>query len=1009
LPRRLLARIVLAQQRMRCWGSLALGLFALVACGESPPGRTYFESTIQPILMDSCAKGTAGCHEASTDSPYQLAAGNLDVTSFERIQKRRDVLAPFGAYPYALLLIKAVPPGQLKMPYGYQADGVTPRFLPIDVQHSGGPRIDVGSDAFFTLQSWLDNGATENGLAPPTPAHVGEGPCSESVPPGFSRAAFVNTPLRQTAFDAFKATVQPVLRDRGCAAGDCHGAPQSDFYVTCGTTDDQVAFNFSQAWSFVSAPVEDSQLLRVPLAVGAGGVGHAGGDQFAGTQAADYRAVRAWAEGVGVLDFSDGDPNKKFFQDNIQPILLQRGCSFQACHSPQAANDLKLRNGSLGFFSAVALEKNYEVLRDEFMAMEFPDARRSRAVAKAILEDDLERVPLPQVGGIAHRGGPVLENQDGPTGSGSEPGECGPFVAGTSSPFCTFQEWVRRERAADPARFTPMDAGDPIDIVYVDRATLPTADRLAFDTFQGGADLKVVTTTIGADQVMPAAASSARSVLAGCGLGASPDVQAPDVANDGRRVAFAARASAAEPLGVYVVDLGAGSPPPCRRVMPARPDSNGLRSHDFDPAWSPDGEWLVFASTRGASGATKSRRRFLPQADLWRVRVAGLDASGPPEQMTVLSNSEIGPQFMREGRVIMTTEKTSDGFYQLSGRRLNWDLTDYHPLLAQRKESPYADLTEPAQTRMSIGYSSATDIREGADGNFLVILSDTAPDGSPLTQGATGALATFNRSIGPFERGRTDPGYLPSARILDPSPIYRGPVSLPDGTIMVSRLAGGRFQIVSVSPRAPGDVRTLVTGATGSQVDAQLVFKHPPRPLYFNRRQLVFGGSIGDDPSKAVVHMPDAPLIFTLLTGNLRRGRPVEAFAAARSIVVYGEEPCPNASCPPNTNGIYQNRVMLGRVPLEEDGSMKVVLPPRRGLVLELQDDQDRPIVTMTEEHQLGPGENITMGITAPLFDAVCGGCHGSISGSELDVNVTPDALTGASRSMSALSPPVTP
>lgn len=88
---------------------------------------------------------------------------------------------------------------------------------------------------------------------------------------------------------------------------------------------------------------------------------------------------------------------------------------------------------------------------------------------------------------------------------------------------------------------------------------------------------------------------------------------------------------------------------------------------------------------------------------------------------------------------------------------------------------------------------------------------------------------------------------------------------------------------------------------------------------------------------------------------------------------------------------------------------MKVVLPPRRGLVLELQDDQDRPIVTMTEEHQLGPGENITMGITAPLFDAVCGGCHGSISGSELDVNVTPDALTGASRSMSALSPPVTP
>ena len=55
----------------------------------------------------------------------------------------------------------------------------------------------------------------------------------------------------------------------------------------------------------------------------------------------------------------------------------------------------------------------------------------------------------------------------------------------------------------------------------------------------------------------------------------------------------------------------------------------------------------------------------------------------------------------------------------------------------------------------------------------------------------------------------------------------------------------------------------------------------------------------------------------------------------------------------------------------------------------------------MFEEHQLGPGENISFGIIEPLFDAVCGGCHGTVSGSELDVFVTPDALTGASESAS--------
>ena len=35
------------------------------------------------------------------------------------------------------------------------------------------------------------------------------------------------------------------------------------------------------------------------------------------------------------------------------------------------------------------------------------------------------------------------------------------------------------------------------------------------------------------------------------------------------------------------------------------------------------------------------------------------------------------------------------------------------------------------------------------------------------------------------------------------------------------------------------------------------------------------------------------------------------------------------------------------------------------------------------------------------LFNGVCGGCHGSISGLETDVAVTADALTGASVSLS--------
>ena len=65
---------------------------------------------------------------------------------------------------------------------------------------------------------------------------------------------------------------------------------------------------------------------------------------------------------------------------------------------------------------------------------------------------------------------------------------------------------------------------------------------------------------------------------------------------------------------------------------------------------------------------------------------------------------------------------------------MNWDLTDYHPLLGQRKDSPFADPDDPTQRLPSIDYSSVTDIREGSDGSFLVILTNTDDTGAPTTR-----------------------------------------------------------------------------------------------------------------------------------------------------------------------------------------------------------------------------------------------------------------------------------
>jgi hypothetical protein len=973
---------------------------AAAACGgDSPPGRTFYERNIEPILIQKCAGNTSGCHSVNSDDPFQFAAGNFDVTSFDNVQKRRDVLSPFGAYPYALLLIKSVPAGSLKMFYG-------DRQLDIDVQHSGGPVLDIKSDAYITLQNWLDNGATENGLKPPTPPQTGKGSCSHAIPAEFSRASFI-TPMTQASFDAFKQTVQPILVEHGCNAANCHGAPQSDFYITCGENDNELAFNFSQAWSFVNAPVDDSQLLRVPLAAGAGGRGHTGGDQFTDRSDGDYVAIQTWATQIGKLDFARGDMVKQYFADNVQPLLLSRGCSFQACHSPAATNDFKLRSGTQGFFSAVALQKNYELLKNEFMALEFFDARRSRAVAKALLSNGTN------ARGIAHRGGPVLETPGRPPD---------PTMCAMPSAFCTMQEWVNRERAALLMRgeVTDMDTGDTIRIVYVDRPQTPVeVDRLAFDTFKGGAELRVATGTFAAGQAL-SGVPDGTPISGSCpGLAGGGDIQTPDVAPDGNRVVFAARASASEPLGVFITKLD--DPAACARVTPAVPnDPKGIKIHNFSPVFSPDGKWIVFASTRGkpGAGAALSRKRFLPQSDLWRIAINDVtpDAASV-QQITFLSNSEVSPHFMREGRITMTTEKASDGFYQLAGRRINWDRTDYHPLLGQRAVSPYADLGDIAQTKPSIGYASVTDIREGSDGNFLVILSDVRADGTPVAPG--GALGVFNRSLGPFEQGRNDTGFIPALRIVGgatgragSATGYRAPVSMPDGRIMVSFAsngAAGNFDIVAINPNSnmQAPVFSGAPGAGRIRVDAVLAYAYPARTLYENRRQLVFGGNAAGDPGHGVVHMPDAPMVFTLLTANLRRGRPVDAFRGARFLAVYSEGLCPSVPCSMTVNGIFESRQLLGTAPLADDGSVRVQLPAQTGVVFELQDANHNSIVKMGEEHQLGPGEQTSMGVVEPLFDAVCAGCHGSISGKEIDVQVTPDALTGASASLSADAAPV--
>ena len=70
---------------------------------------------------------------------------------------------------------------------------------------------------------------------------------------------------------------------------------------------------------------------------------------------------------------------QQFFEANVMPKLLQRGCALEGCHSPDGFNDFRLRSGAQGFFSPVALDAQ---LRDGAAASSWrstPSTSSSRA------------------------------------------------------------------------------------------------------------------------------------------------------------------------------------------------------------------------------------------------------------------------------------------------------------------------------------------------------------------------------------------------------------------------------------------------------------------------------------------------------------------------------------------------------------------------------------------------------------------------------------------------------
>ena len=1003
-------------QRTVGYGLAIAAATALCGCRPAPaPEEHFYDVHIQPILNTFCVGNTSPCHSIAidpvTNSPTAL--GNLDLSSFDGVQKRRDVLRTYGSYPQPLLLLKAMPPASNQIPY-------QGKFYPSEIQHSGGSPIQPDTDAYFELKNWLDNGANRDGIAPPAVPNQGVGPCNDTLPPVSQRIAVDTT---SQAYQDFKANVEPML-ESSCAYGSCHGSVQADMYLTCGLSgadpDAETAFNYAQVAGFVIGPpadmtmtnVDQSEILLRPLAIAAGGVSHTGGTYFQSRTDSTWLSWESRAKEVQAapaLVYGPKTAGQAFFEANVMPKLLVRGCDLEGCHSPDGFNDFRLRSGAFGFFAPAALTRNYHALADEFMAFDTVDVKQSRAVKKNIIAAS---------GGTTHRAGSILEDINTSVDTPCPQ----PFDAATATrAFCVLAAWQQAERQDRIAAgsVSPMTAGTVLPLAFVARPK--NGDTLLqFDTYEGGADLKLADATLDATGQVTAV-GNLRSALGPCaGLaGTDLDVRGPEWSYDGTKVVFAARPGAASGLDLWMLDVAGGT---CARLTnDAGRMVNGVRVHNFDPVFAPDNT-IVFASTRSGS---LTQRNMLPNSDLFRVKptTAGTFSydfsSTPPEQMTFLLNSELAPAFMQDGRVSFTAEKATPDFYQLSGRRINWDLTDYHPLLAQRAQST---TTFDSNLLPSVGYQEATEIREGLDRNFLLILSNEG------ALGGGGALATFNRSIGPFEADRSDVTFVKSMVIVDPaaapaadgttSGAYRSPFSLPNGEILASYDGSVKnamtdipqYGLVAVDPQT-GASRPLASDGSLSYVEAALGYKRGETELFSNLPQLVFGGHSGQSnaANNGIMHFPDVPVLATLLGANLRRGRDVSAFDGAASVKFYQDMPPPQGSTTsiiPMGALAYSQRTSLGSASLLGDHSLMALVPAGIPLIIEVDDGSGKALFTMSEEHQVTAGEYITPGPQRAVFNNICAGCHGSLSGSELDVAVSADALTGASISQSRYANP---
>ena len=308
---------------MRAASFLAASTLAVIAAGAV--GRVHDQGTADVDVLrsddrtPSCRRrASARTRAPAVTSPTRTgnAFGNLDLSSYAGVNRRRDLLLDYGPYQQPSLLVKNVPP----VPGRASSSGTARRSTSPPTSSTPAGRSSTPTASGYDTLAALDRERRDREQhRQPAGRLRARRRASDHAPDAGGRLRPRQRPDRRRTSRPFTTGVEPVSRAT-CAAGNCHGTPINALYLTCGNIAARDPLELLRRRRSISRrPRSRARSSEGRSRPSQGGSYHEGGPLFTSVQDPNYQALLQWAQAHGPLRTMRARPGV--------PLLRRRRCS----------------------------------------------------------------------------------------------------------------------------------------------------------------------------------------------------------------------------------------------------------------------------------------------------------------------------------------------------------------------------------------------------------------------------------------------------------------------------------------------------------------------------------------------------------------------------------------------------------------------------------------------------------------------------------------------------------